>query len=270
MNAVAALRPGEPRGRAVRHPNGIERIHASVLLDHRAGADRALPLMVDPQRDGVQRPVMQILRRQMRPLMRAQMLLAAVTPPVVQAEQMIFAAIFKRHTVADARVVAGQREILRRAVERRLRILGEALARLKRSGLIRFERPRAVHGEAAQRPVLILKRAAHIQPHAAHAPLEPRISPRARRVQRKDQRRVRAEALHRAVPARRHGGMNALLVGKHARKRLAAAGQAGRIARRHRRNAQRPAALNRIICHIVFLRQVGKGAPRNALGARPI
>ena len=56
MNAVVALRPGEPRGRAVRHPHRVERVHAAVLLDHRAGADRAFPLRVDPQRDGMQRP----------------------------------------------------------------------------------------------------------------------------------------------------------------------------------------------------------------------
>ena len=204
----------------------------------------------------------------MRPLMRAQMLLAAVVPPVEQAEQVIFAAILERHTVADARVVAGQREILRRAVERRLRILREALARLEHSGSARFKRPSAVHGEAAQRPVLVAQRVFHIQPHAAHAPLEPRVAPLTRRVQRKDQRLVRAEALLRAVPARGHGGVYALLVGKHARKRLAAAGQAGRIARRHRRNAQRPAARNRFISHVVFLRQVKIRARPETLSER--
>ena len=109
-DAVVADGVGEVL-RVVAGAHRVEGVVNARVIQHRAGADRALPLLAERQRQRVVLPAHEVAGRGVRPLVATQAAQSLVMTLVEQVEQVERAVVEKRHTVAHE-LVAARREVL--------------------------------------------------------------------------------------------------------------------------------------------------------------
>src|SRR6218665_2806671 len=122
MDAVLADGEAQPFG-SVELPGGVVPVVDAVMVEGRAGADRAFPVRVTRDGERMVRPIDEIGGGGMGPLMRTQPILALMVVLVEQVVEVEHAIVEEGHAVAD--------EIGRLGSE----VLHRASSRMDRSGL---------------------------------------------------------------------------------------------------------------------------------------